>query len=51
VQAGEPLWFAGQLEVGEVGSEVTEHGPQLPSGEVGAEAEVLAVSEGEMPVG
>ena len=51
VEAGHPLRGAGEAEVGEVRGEGPEDGSELPAGEVGAEAEVLAVAEGDVRVG
>ena len=42
---------AGRLQRGEVRGQLAEHGAQLPAGEVGAEAEVLAEAEREVQVG
>lgn len=50
MKAGEASRSAGEPEVAEVGREGPEDGAELPAGEVGAEAEVLAVAEGDMGV-
>ncbi len=50
VEVGQPHGLARQLEVAEVGGQLAEHRPQLPPGQVGAEAEVRAVAEGEVEV-
>lgn len=50
VQAGETVWWSGEFQVGEVWGEGPERRAQFPSGEVGADAEVFAVSEGEVVV-
>src|SRR6185436_12575532 len=50
VEVGMPAHRAGRLEIGEVWRQLAEHRPQLPPGEVGAEAEVLAEAEREVVV-
>jgi hypothetical protein len=45
-----PRWFAGELNVLDSGQELLEKDTQLQAGEVGAQAEVNAVSEGHVLV-